>query len=122
MGLAHVFLAAQQVAQVLRQAVQLVLGRVPLDGLHANRQRSSRGVALDVRSGSGNVGAIHAVLAAQRIGQRDDLRVSEGAFQMEHLNVAAHGVELDEALNIGVIAALRHHLVGVARHHDLPVG
>ena len=41
---------------------------------------------------------------------------------MEHLHVAAHGLELQESLDVGVVAALGHHLVGVARHHDLFVG
>ena len=41
---------------------------------------------------------------------------------MEHLHVAAHGLELQESLDVGVVAALGHHLVGVARHHDLLIG
>ena len=63
-GFARIVLAVHQLAQVLRQAVELVLGRVPLDGLHALRQALGPGGALDGRGAAGDVGAVHVAFGA----------------------------------------------------------
>ena len=113
--LVQVLFAVEQNAQVLRDAVQLVFRRRPLDGHDAVRRLR---VARDARF----EGGIHVALVAKPVGERGDGGVAVRSGQREHGYVAAASVELHEALGAGERRARGLLLVGVAARDELAVG
>ncbi len=98
--------------QVARQAVELLVGGVPLH----------RGNVADLASALAGGKGVLVACAHHGIAEARDVGVAEGRFQVEHGHAAAQGIEGVKAFRCGEVAGRGHRLVGIARHDHLVAG